>query len=148
MNPLSPNPRRWSAGLILVLLAAAGCTGQPNQCTVSGRVLYGTEPLRSGTVVFLLADGTKKGTPIGSDGRYRMTGIDAGPVQIGILNHARVPPGLSARGGPGAKAGGDEEPRVQIPADYNSPESSGLRYTVISGSHEHNIEIPAKPSGR
>ncbi len=146
MKPLSPNSLRLSAGVFLVVLAIGGCTGNSSdQATVTGRVLYDNEPLPSGTVTFLFADGTKKGTSIGSDGSYRMTEIGPGPVRIGVLSKARVPPGLQVPGAPGGNTGPPPEPVVQIPSAYNSPVDSGLSYEVHKGAQEHNIELSRKP---
>jgi hypothetical protein len=114
--------------------------------TVKGRVLYNGQPLKSGTVTFLFADGSKKGSAIGPDGHYRMANVPTGLAHIGVKSENHVPPGLQQQpGAPGVKPDEPREPVVKIPSSYNTPEGSRLTYEVRKGSQEYNIELTSKP---
>src|SRR5262245_59320641 len=103
---------------LTVLLPLAGCgPGRPREIT--GLVRFRDRPLPSGTVVFVGADGKKAHSVIGTDGRYRVTGLARGTARVAVKTHPRVPPGLLPRDAP-------KEPLVVIPERYEKPESSGL----------------------
>jgi hypothetical protein len=143
MSPTSARTQ-WFTGLVLGLLVVCGCDTAPDQGTVKGRVLYNGKPLKSGTVTFLFADGSKKGSAIGQDGNYKMANIPTGTARIGVKSESRVPPGLQRPGAPGDQPP-HQEPVDKIPPIYNTPEASPLNYDVEKGSHNHDIELTSKP---
>jgi hypothetical protein len=150
------------AGLVLTSLGCSGGTG-----TVTGKVKYNGEPLPSGRVVFMNADG--KGTQeaeIQSDGSYKIERMPTGLAKVSVVTS---PMGETGGGrGPGARGGGPPAPMappadkipagadpgglygkgkpegkksVKIPDSYADPEKSGLTFTVAKGPQEWDIPL-------
>jgi hypothetical protein len=145
MTTITSARAHWFAGFILSLLVGCGSHGVPNQGTVKGRVFYNGKPLKSGTVTFLFADGSKKGSAIGPEGNYKLENIPTGAAQIGVKSESRVPPGLQQPGAPGFQDANRAEPEEKIPSIYNTPEGSRLMYDVRKGLQDHDIELTSKP---
>lgn len=87
---------------LFVLAAGCGRSG-----TVSGKVYYKGEVLKSGTVGFFPeGQGGSFSSPIGPDGSYSIAKLPAGPAKITVLSAASGPPsGLKGGGGKGGKKG-------------------------------------------
>jgi len=118
------------AGCALLAWTALGCEPQVGQ--VSGKVTYRGQPLRSGSVLFVNAEGKEVGrSAIAADGRYVMTDVPAGSVKVAVESHGHVPPGL----------GGPPGDYVPIPPRYKKAETSGLEYTVTRGSQTFNLDL-------
>jgi hypothetical protein len=161
-------PRHSSRLLLLALLgAAAGCNR--GEGIVSGRVLLDGVPLPGGTVaVFSVSNPNERAfVQLDESGAFSFK-IPAGEVMIGVDNRALeskpppppiarpIPRGVSAemreklglnkpRESPPSPAGPTQPGRyVAIPAKYYAPESSGLGFTVPSGSSVHDIPLSSK----
>jgi hypothetical protein len=141
--------KRFTAYLLLTALAACGCQSRPAEGQVKGRVTYQGQPLPSGDVMFLAADGSKVSAGISSEGEYRIAKIPAGLARIGVVSHPRVPKGLQqpSHPNPQAAAAPPEKP-VTIPMHYNKPETSGLTCDVRNGENTHDIELSPVPPGK
>jgi hypothetical protein len=148
------SPRRMPSRLLLLLALSATVTtfGCGNNATITGTVKYKGNPLKGGNVSFIHSDGTTVGSPIAEDGTYTITKMRAGDVKITVETStlkprggrqggaSQVPAGKEAPGGyMGAGDGGKNY--VEIPTKYETPETSGLTYTVKSGKQEHPIDL-------
>jgi hypothetical protein len=131
----------------LAVLALAGCG--PATGSISGKVTFKDKPLPGGTVTFLGSDKKVRSAPIGNDGTYTVEKVAVGEAKIGVAPPPpppRLPGGMKMDpskmgGGPeGAAPTSDDKP-VIIPDKYQTPEKSGLTFTVNSGKQDHNIEL-------
>jgi hypothetical protein len=154
-------------GLLILLPLVVGCG--PGQGRVSGRVLYNGQPLPGGRLTFLPADPTRNsvGAELDEQGNYEAV-LPAGEVKVSVDNRELEPRGPKDAGLPKdinlpsdikkllASAKADKAPPpspaqaadkpagryVPIPAKYYLAETSGLTFTVKSGSQQHDIELP------
>src|SRR5262245_26222910 len=114
----------FSRLLALGLLAACvvGCSkGGVKKVTIAGTVTYRGEPLRSGILRVVSTGGEFATAPIRADGTFTLTDVVPGEVQVGIMSE---PQSFSSSDGKGRAA-----PRqVPIPAKYQDPQQSGLKY--------------------
>lgn len=111
-----------------------GCSTGTKKVTVDGTVAYKGEPLRSGILRVVGAGGEFATAPIRSDGTFTLTDVAPGDVQIGITT---APQSSSSSDGKSGAA-----PRsVPIPAKYQDPQKSGLRYTVTGDGPPLKIEL-------
>jgi hypothetical protein len=122
-------------GLLLglgLMLAGLGCgPGNGEEGEVSGKVLFKDQPLPSGTVKFLGADGKTISSAIATDGTYRVRKVAVGLAQITVDSHPRVPYGLQL----------EKQKAVPIPRDYSDPKKSRLTCEVKPGEQTFNIEL-------
>jgi hypothetical protein len=117
-----------------------GCA--PGVTEVSGKVTFKDQPLSSGSVKFVGQDGQSKSSAIAEDGSYLIKSAPIGPVKIAVVSHPRAPLGLTkSPKQPTGPRGDPKDGTVRIPDRYTVPESSGLTYTVESGSHTFNIDL-------
>jgi hypothetical protein len=122
-------------GLVLVavlLVPAAGCG--PKGTTVTGVVTYENEPVASGYIAFLPADG--QGAEIGgriTQGRYKVDNVLPGRKVVQIVS-----------GDPGrpARSGGAPEPGKAAPVEARPPE--GLVPPNAVGNNQV-VEVGTKP---
>lgn len=151
--------------LLPLLLLAVGCGGKEG--SVSGKVTYKGEALKSGTVAFY-PEG-KGGSFTGGikpDGSYLITKVPPGAAKITVVTGSTKAPTagemkqmgrgaqaaqkgmenaksrLKENAPPGAPVGSSSsEPAVAVPEKYNDPEKSGLTVTVTGGKQTHDIKI-------
>jgi hypothetical protein len=159
MRALHPG---WSL-IVCLLLGTAGCASKGQ---IAGKVLYRGKPLPGGTVTFLPAGG--KGafnSSILQDGSYSLAQVPSGEVTITVETESKNP-GPQGTSGQKSKARiyrmyrekmqklmqektpgrtprqfPSKEQYVPIPASYQDPEKSGLKYTVTDGTQTHDIEL-------
>jgi hypothetical protein len=125
----------------------AGCGG--GKADVSGKVSYKGKLLVTGTVSMVGPDGIVRQGPINRDGTFRVTGVAAGKVQIGVLS--LNPAGDARRGGRPAAvsrtANATPDPArdgsawFAIPTIYQEPTNSGLSAVLASGSNQYDIKL-------
>lgn len=156
-----------SLGLLIVM---AGCGGTPRSvqtADVSGKVTFQGKALPGGRLAFVaVKGGFPSSAIISEDGTYQIK-APIGDVKIGVENGMLKPQGGGGKMGKGSRGGGPpkggshpkqpgaepkEEPvkgkYVAIPLIYADPATSGLTYTVKSGSQTHDIELSTStPSG-
>jgi hypothetical protein len=151
-----------SAGTLL-LACIAGCGA--NQGHVSGQVFYKGKPLPGGQLTFISTDPTKRpvSTDLDENGRYQAN-LPLGEVAIAVENQVLKPPErppgsispLGVKLPPAEKEAGEAKPNpsalkkppgtyVPIPEKYFDAKTSGLTYTVTSGTQTHNIELTDEP---
>jgi hypothetical protein len=141
--------------VLFAALSALGCRGQEKTSTVHGSVTLNGKPVTDGMVVFVSEADPSVRVPgqVFGDGKYTALGVPVGPVKVyfdmsepkkweeakaksqakGATKRPRPP-----IGGPSAVPPG---PYVQIPARYESLETSELRCVVEPGITEVNFEL-------
>lgn len=129
-------------GALFALTLLVGCGGPESR--VTGVVSLGGKPLPRGTVTFKpVAGGALAVSRIADNGGYelftgREAGLKAGDYQVSVL--------ANAESGPPPANGGPPPPGKPItPPWYNTPETSGLQFTVEGGSNEINLELTSTP---
>jgi hypothetical protein len=148
-------------GLVLpvVIFFSFGC-GKPRG-DISGKVTYQGQPVPDGTITFFDADNKQVGSSSLSEaGEYSLIKVPAGPVKITVTTalgpsnrrksedtpsagpkKVQVPEGAQPDA-PKWRGGAPARRRVvTVPAKYNSPDQSGLTYTVQPGKQEHNFDL-------
>jgi hypothetical protein len=133
------------AALIALFSSVAlttGCGG-PYDSSISGTVTLAGQALPHGTVTFKpLGTGPLAYGRIQSDGTYtiftgREEGLVSGEYVASVLSVESAPP--PANGGPPAAG------KYLTPPWYHSPDTSGLKFNVASGSNEINLELTKTP---
>jgi hypothetical protein len=132
----------YLGALALAVSTLAGCgRGGPEMARVSGKVTYQGKPVVKGTIAFLpVAPGGRAATgEIGPDGSYRVQteepndGAQLGEYRVTISAHdepvldytPRVP----------------VQPKLLVPAQFENPETSGLKKTVERGSNVFDFDL-------
>jgi hypothetical protein len=131
----------------MAMSAVAGCS---NQGSLSGKVTYKGTPLNGGQVSFVGANNVTRTAMIDADGNYSIDKVPVGELKIGVVTAAaKIPvPGMAKKmdaskmGGPAGASAQEPAKGTNIPAKYNDPEKSGLTYTMKSGAHKHDIDLP------
>ena len=149
---------RRCCGPVLLLLLAAGCSSKG---TVTGKITYQGKPLPAGWVTFMPEQGGGAFTSDIHDGEYKVTKVPPGPAKIAVdtpsesgppsqfIMKMQLPAEVQPKGAPGqspeefGKLSNAPKP-VPIPKKYRDPSTSGLSYTVTSGSQVHDIDLAAK----
>ncbi len=145
---MTPSRRKYglqkTLGAVLAMMACLGCGGTYDSY-VSGLATLDGTPLTRGTVTFM-PDGpgpTAYGS-IDGEGYYtvktgREEGLPPGQYTVTIVAKEDSIPDTSGRGMP-PKAG-----KNITPLWYASKNSSGLNFTVESGSNDINLELSSEP---
>ena len=159
--------RPWLACLALAFSVALSGCGK-NTATVTGTVKYQGEPLPSGTILFYGSDGQPVVGGI-EDGKYKVDDAPVGKVRIAIqVQDIAASPIGGGRGGPGGPGGAggaapgadamangppgqDEHMKkpmpgsgrkvVQIPKEYQSPDTSNKEATLKKGKNTVNVAL-------
>jgi hypothetical protein len=132
---VSERQARLLSLLAVGALVSMGCGG--GAASVSGVVTLDGKPLKLGTVAFTPLSGGKRATGvIDSDGSFELSTNRAEGLEIGdytVLVTSREP-------GPPSEGPPMPGPSL-IPEHYARDATSGLRFTVESGSNIINIEL-------
>jgi len=118
----------------MVTLMACGCGSRTG--TVNGKAIYHGEPLTSGLVIFVAADG-KVAQPAGIevDGSYIADNVPIGQQAICVETHP-------VSGGDGGGKKDQPRPRyVPLPEKYKDAKQSGLTFDVKAGRNIHDIVL-------
>lgn len=129
-RPLRSN----SAGVLLVLVLAAGCGGS-GKINIHGKVTLDGQPVANGAIRFTTTDG--KGQPVGGvikDGEYEAE-VPPGSYKVEINSSKAV----AKRKGEGP---GGERFEECIPSQYNS--ASKLTVQVKSDKREYDFPLKTK----
>lgn len=127
----------------LALVGLVGCGG-PYDASVTGVVKLDGSPLSRGTVTFNpTSQGAQAYGRINGDGSYvihtgREEGISSGDYRVTIVS--REAPSAEGRDGGPPPMG-----KSITPTWYRNPNTSGLEYTVESGSQEINLDLSTEP---
>jgi hypothetical protein len=144
-----------AVGVALILaLVGNGCGGtdpaKPKLAKVSGKVTYKGQPVTSGRVAFTpeASKGSSSGQvatgDIGSDGSFRLTTFDTndGAVLGQHIITVQVLQGNENMGKPKPDGTFDYKlPKSVVPVKYTEADKSPLRYTVVEGTNNYEIEL-------
>jgi hypothetical protein len=131
--------RRFRPTLVLAaaIIVLAGCSQETKKVTVNGTISYKGQPLESGIIQFVAADGgSYSAASIQPGGKFVMTDVVPGEVKVAVI---------SAPGGSGSSSGAETAPRprpVDLPDKYRDASTSGLKYTITPDTSELEIKIP------
>jgi hypothetical protein len=130
---------------------AAGCDGG-GTADATGTVLYRGKPVTAGTVVMVGPDGRAAMGEIGGDGSYRIEGVAAGAVKVGVS--VPLPDSWTSEGQAGRRGVRDRQgvhaparptpptsPKEAVPLTYGDPDTSGLQAELRPGSNRHDVTI-------
>jgi hypothetical protein len=131
----------WTSALILIGIQLLGCgSNKPNEGKVSGQVTFDGQPLKTGSITFVPADG-RTATAGGSiaDGKYEVQSF---------IGDTRVQ--ISAPKVVGKHKQYEEMPNSPVldtivellPLRYNT--QTELTYTVTAGSQSKDFELKSK----
>jgi len=156
---------RLKLGMALLLpslVLALGCTGG-GKGKISGKVTFKGAPMPGGSINFRADDGKEYGSSIGPDGAYYVENVPSGNMKVYISipvdkgsgavgvpkgrekemeGKMKPPPGAppeAMKAYEGSKEKHDKIPN--IPDKYKSPDSSGLTFTVKSGSNTYDVPL-------
>jgi hypothetical protein len=138
---------RW--GLLLLSAAAVAMVGcSPSSGTVSGKVYYGDELVKAGTVTFFCADGRGIRTGIRADGSYTVEQVPLGTARVCVDTSALDPkkkPPYSPPPGKKVDLPGANEPDpslyVAVPPRYATAETTDLTCEVAGGSQSYTVKM-------
>lgn len=144
------------AAALAVCVTACGGDNIPKAIPESGATLEGTvkaggEQLQFAMITVKSGNGTSTGK-IGDDGRYKVTNVPVGEVQVAVNTSAAMGDYTSAAMGAGAMTGGPdgktgrkktEVKMIHLKEQYFDPATSGLKTTVNAGANTFDIELPA-----
>jgi hypothetical protein len=138
----------------LPLALAAALSGCGGGATLSGKVTYQGQPVTSGSVIVLNADGTAESGVIRPDGTYTVEGVQKGPVKVGVLSpdpaharsilvtnrsHAKDDHKHAKDSRPAAKA--KSAGWFPLPHELGDPEKSGLGCEVTKSRTRYDIDL-------
>jgi hypothetical protein len=133
------------AALVLaVTLAMTGCgKSGPEFAKVSGSVKLSGKPLTAGSVSFISGDPKRNNANgnIGPDGRYELQTTNPGDgAELGeyTVIVSGIDPNALNTAAPGEPLKKMANP---VPAKYEKPESSGLKFKVERGSNTFDIDL-------
>lgn len=127
--------RCWPA-CVLGLAVAAGCSQGVKKVTVKGTVSYKGQPVRSGILQFVGADGSYSAAVVQPDGTFLITDVVPGEVRVGV----QEAPSGGESSDPRADKGG-KTPDVPLPVKYKNPQTSGLSYTITPDTKQLDIHL-------
>jgi hypothetical protein len=139
--------RWWRLGqcIVIVGILAGGLTGCSGVRTapVKGKVTYQGKPLAFGSVIFMsqVPDTHPIVVEINPDSTYEVKAVPIGEASVGVSSPDPNRP-LELRGNnkrPELKA--DPKLWFKIPDKNSLPHQSGLKYTVVEGPNEHDIDL-------
>jgi hypothetical protein len=119
-------------GPLLGLLTLAGAFLYVRAGTVVGKVTFKGQPLPSGKVTILSADGVVCSGDIGPNGRYTVYRVPPGPARIAVAAYPPPPPGPVPVAVP---------KYIPIPRRYRDFDRSGLTCPVTRGGQVRDLEL-------
>jgi hypothetical protein len=137
---------RLTFPLLLAFFCTCGCGG--SKAVVRGKVTYKNNPLTSGEVRFIGKTGTvPRAALINPEGMYRIDDAPIGEVRVAVVSFKTTgtfaAPIIGGKGkaGTGKTSDGAASRPSAIPEKYKDVKTSGLTYTISSGSQTIDIEL-------
>ena len=151
----------WVWGILFGVLSISGCGGAGKTSytpdgmakgSVSGKVLLGDKPLTGGTVIFTHAN-AKVAVPatsaIAADGSYSLEMIDTLQIPVGLYKITVQAAGQAAMSeaeyeafmAKGMDGSVKEAGASAIPAQYQRPETTTLKYEVKEGENKNDVKL-------
>jgi hypothetical protein len=138
-------------GLILLLLAVAGCQRGPRIVPVSGTITLDGQPVKDAAVMFMLNPGNRIATGItDAAGRYSLSthptgnGAFEGNHTVTVsLYRDESSPGTNT---PEGAVSGSSLVKIVwlVPEKYSQPAASGLTATVSRGQSSYDFQLSAR----
>jgi hypothetical protein len=119
--------------------------------TLEGTIKVGTEQLHFAMVMVQSSSGVVSGK-IGEDGKYKVSNVPLGDVQVGVNTSAAQGDFQTAMMQAGAMGGGADGKSgrkkvdvkmIHVKEQYVEPTASGLKTTIKAGANTYDIELPA-----
>lgn len=127
---------RWQSGLtllaVLAVIVSTGCDGRPRRVTVSGQVLIDGEPVTTGNIGFVPAEGRAAVGRIDSEGRFELSCYEPGDGAI-LGQHRLKVSSRTIRPGGGLN--------WIVPRKYADFRTSGLTFEVTEATDDAVIEL-------
>jgi hypothetical protein len=124
--------------VLAMLLAGAGCSGN-KRLTINGAVSYRGTPLSSGIVKFYGPGDRLSMAYIEPDGTFIITDLFPGEVKVTVEDDPSSRPKRSGTDSPAN--GGTPGKRLAVPRKYTEETTSGLVYTITSGTRNLDIKL-------
>lgn len=131
-----------------ILLSSCGERGQRYEetgATLEGTITYGNQRVPLALVIVTGKSSSATGQ-VDEEGRYKVENVPLGEVQIGINTEAAKGELMSKmmagayKGPEGKEAGKVAMPKlVELPPNYFTPETSGIKTTINKGSNTYDI---------
>ena len=135
------SPRPLLAIVVAFGVVPLGCGGSATKASVTGKVFFKDQILKTGMVTFVFPDGPRS-SAIGPEGVYWIDNLPVGQTaKIEIKPRFRSP--FSEKKPPKGAPPTEKKtpPEIAIPEKYQDAAKSGLTWTVRSGDHEFNIKL-------
>ncbi|CAN5415349.1 hypothetical protein BH11PLA2_BH11PLA2_27340 [soil metagenome] len=127
--------RSVALGLGLFSLLTLGCGKKGREVvTLSGVVTYKGNLVVGGAIYFHAADNQVAMGAIHDDGTFIATEVPVGEVRVSF--QFKDGPGGDMYGTPGKPKG-----VTKLPDNFNDPNTSGLKYTITSGTSTLEVKI-------
>jgi hypothetical protein len=139
-----------ACGLLLLSLIGCGKNGDSQRHAISGTVLLGGEPLRTGSISFEPASGKTNGGAVIENGEYQIPqerGLVADTYRVRI--NCTVPRQTAQQPPPGKLPGpeDDRDPLELIPSKYNSATQLTAQITD-EGPKEFDFSLHPRAHGK
>ena len=123
-----------AASCVVLALVLVGCGDSSEALSVSGKVMYGGEPLPNGAITFFPARGRPATAPISAEGDYAIA-LPPGEYVVVINVSADLPSGFKE---------GDPlpPPKIVLPPQYTTRARSTLTATVTEDQPRIDFELP------
>jgi len=133
-------PRITSATLLCLFLA--GCGGAKPTGMVSGRITFQGKPVPEAAVLLSnAAQGVYLTADADAEGCYMVLAAKGAGLPLGDYQVAVVPKSFRVPIPTGTLAPAKPAGSPNIPEKYHSPESSGLKCTVVAGANRFDIDM-------
>lgn len=129
--------------LTIAILCFAGCGEKPvPHGDVGGMVTLDGEPVASGSISFISADGKAAASELDADGRYSMRKVLTGDYKVLVL-----PPPLPPPGKPGTVKTKGMAEFPGHPKKYRSDLTTDLKAEVLEGQNEFDFDLKPDAAG-
>jgi hypothetical protein len=140
-----PGSRRLALlGGLLLAVGLAGCSGN-QRLTIQGTVSYQGRPVPSGVVKFHGPGDRVSMATLEKDGTFTITDVSPGEVKVTVEEDpaARMKESMTGAGDEQPSADGKEAavPPISIPPRYWKVSTSGLVYTITSGTDRLDVKL-------
>ncbi len=124
-----------TAGVVCLLLLAAGCGSTPSRTTLAGKVTYKDKPVGDQTLV-LHSQGNQgefftHKIPIAADGTFSGEGPTPGVYKVVIEESLAVQEGVKTRGANAAV----------VPRKYRRVETTDLTWNIHAGENKEEFKL-------
>jgi hypothetical protein len=137
----------YAVVLLFVCIALTSCSEveplEVTNATLQGTVTYQGKPVPYALVIAVSTAGTSSATAnADADGKYSMTNVPLGGVQIAVNTAAGK--GMMMGKMMSKQKGGQAGPApqmVDVPEKFFKPESSGITTNIVDGPNTFNVEL-------